>query len=113
MASLDHFSSIRNTLVHDQGVLDLSLDDEGRLVAMQRRCAHHPTPVATADLGQAVSTYLELSRRLYSEVTTRIFGSAGTKAVSDTLSAFQAALVVVKQDQEPNASLEPQSGPAN
>jgi hypothetical protein len=113
MESLDHFSSIRNTLVHDQGVLDLSLDDDGRLVAAQRRCWQHPTPVATDDLGRAVSTYLELSRRLYSEVTTRILGSSVTETVSQTLAVFQNALLAVKQDQQENLNIELKPGPAN
>lgn len=44
--ALAHYSTVRNTAVHDQGVFELRLDDSGHVQSRQKACRRHPTQVS-------------------------------------------------------------------
>lgn len=56
-AALEHYSSVRNTIVHDQGFLELFLNARGKIAARQVRCSRHPTAVSASDLPKALDAY--------------------------------------------------------
>jgi hypothetical protein len=55
--ALVHYSSIRNTAVHDQGIFDLRLDDGGRVSFRQKSCPRHPTQIRSDDAMNAIKAY--------------------------------------------------------
>ena len=58
--ALNHFPSIRNTAVHNQGIYDLRLDENGKVTATQKSCARHPTQVSWDDVFKAIKAYEEI-----------------------------------------------------
>ena len=57
VAALEHFPSIRNSAVHDQGVFQFAVDDAGRLTCRQKSCHLHPTPVLGSDPYDSAKAY--------------------------------------------------------
>jgi hypothetical protein len=55
--ALVHYPSIRNTAVHDQGIFELALDSGGAVLARQKTCRLHPTPIASGDINKAIRSY--------------------------------------------------------
>lgn len=72
LEQLKHYSSIRNTAVHDQGFLDIALRGKKRLRLARRACPFHPTLVTLDDLRAASSAYdltvLALARAVLRQV---------------------------------------------
>lgn len=57
MKQLEHYSSLRNTVVHDQGVFDCSLNAAGRIVVEQKTCSIHPVPISGNDVRTSEELY--------------------------------------------------------
>ena len=58
--SLEHYSSVRNTVVHDQGIFELHLDENGNVASRQKTCPRHPSPITEDDVGKAHDGYREV-----------------------------------------------------
>lgn len=56
---LAHYSSIRNTILHDQAAFDVEIDDQGIVCSRQKACPLHPTPVSDHDIKSAMRAYEE------------------------------------------------------
>jgi hypothetical protein len=55
--ALEHYPSIRNTAVHDQGLYEFGLDDDGTISFRQKTCPLHPTTVTGQDVEKAIKVY--------------------------------------------------------
>ena len=55
--ALNHYTSIRNAAVHDQGSFELSLDENGHPVSRRKTCLAHPTPMDVDDVSKAIKAY--------------------------------------------------------
>jgi hypothetical protein len=70
--ALEHYPSIRNAAVHDQGLFDLALDDGGLIKAKRKACHIHPTPLTGDDVYNAIKVYERVARHIAEAVVTQI-----------------------------------------
>jgi hypothetical protein len=70
--ALGDFSSIRNTVLHDQGLFEIKIDGRGRLTTTQRACLRHPTPITHADLKRARDAYARAVKEIAKAVFTQV-----------------------------------------
>lgn len=87
---LKHFKSVRNLVVHDQGVYRLFLDASGAMDAEKKTCPVHPTRVTSKDVNEAMCTYAEAATALYAAVTRDVLGSGDHPRVRKNIAAFRA-----------------------
>jgi hypothetical protein len=66
--ALEHYSTVRNTVIHDQSVFEVSLDNNQGLQAKRKTCPRHPTPVRCQDLEEAEDAYLAVIGQIYKAV---------------------------------------------
>lgn len=70
--ALRHYPSVRNNIVHDQGLVEIRLDEDGKLTSRQKACAYHPTEVTTEDIANAANAYdnvvLSVARSVFAQV---------------------------------------------
>lgn len=70
--ALDHYSGVRNSAVHDQGILELRLEENGRVSHRQKTCPRHPTPLKGEEVQSAADAYnrvfLAVARAVMSQV---------------------------------------------
>jgi hypothetical protein len=70
--ALGHYPSVRNIAVHDQGIFELTRDDDGRIHSHQKRCAIHPTPLKPTDVELAAKGYegivKEIARAIMADI---------------------------------------------
>jgi hypothetical protein len=55
--ALDHYSGLRNLAVHDQGVFELRLENDGRVSQQEKTCPRHPTPLKWDQVHGAAKAY--------------------------------------------------------
>jgi hypothetical protein len=72
LCDLQHYSSIRNSAVHDQGIFDLRLDDAGDIVNQLRTCPDHPTSLTSDDPYKAATSYKRISFIVGKDVLTTV-----------------------------------------
>jgi hypothetical protein len=72
---LNHYSDLRNSAVHDQGILEFRLDDSGKVSSRQRTCERHPTKLTDDDPFDAGHAYAhicnEVARSVFLQVLKR------------------------------------------
>jgi len=72
LTALGHYPSIRNAAVHDQGIFELMLDNNGKVVSRQKTCPRHPTPVTADDVERSMECYTvvagSIARAVFSQV---------------------------------------------
>lgn len=71
--AIEHYSSLRNVVVHDQSVFDVTLESGGGVVASQKSCPRHPTPLKSDDLEGAERAYKEVVKAVCEAVVTHVF----------------------------------------
>jgi len=72
-AALEHYPTIRNTLVHDQGVFAVTLAPDGTPLVEQKTCPSHPTPLKSEDLDHAIDSYCEIAIAIAKAILTQVF----------------------------------------
>lgn len=82
---LSHFSGIRNTVVHDQRVFELLLDDSCSVVAKLHVCPQHPTPIASKDYKHAEQVYKHVISKVYRAVVSDVLHMADNQQACDLL----------------------------
>jgi hypothetical protein len=65
---LDHYTDIRNSAIHDQGIFELALDDSGNVKSKQKTCALHPTQLTDDDPMDAFKAYQKICNAVASAV---------------------------------------------
>lgn len=83
--ALDHYPTIRNSAVHDQGIFELKLDDAGNVVSRQKACHLHPTQINGEDVHDAIKAYERAVRAIAESVFTQVLKQPGHPAVQDFL----------------------------
>lgn len=73
LEALQHYPTVRNSAVHDQGIFCLHLNQQGRVVATQKTCPKHPTPVSDKDIRAAVEAYCEIQKIIARDVIMSVF----------------------------------------
>jgi hypothetical protein len=71
-SELEHCSTLRNAVVHDQASFVVDLDDKGEISVRQDKCFRHPTPVGSDELASALKVYLSVCRRIYIAVMSKV-----------------------------------------
>lgn len=98
-AALAHFPSVRNTAVHDQGVFEFALDEQGHVMAKQKACAHHPTPVSYEAVASAADSYASIAYAVAKEVFEHVLHAPGHPALmSFGATALNGAVTTPKAD---------------
>jgi len=77
--ALEHYSTLRNVIVHDQSIFEIGLVAGGSLAVEQKRCARHPTPLKRNDLAKA--------KRAHNKVVGGIFEAVVTQVLKGNLDA--------------------------
>lgn len=86
---LEHFSGRRNVIVHDQSVFELELDDQMKLVAKQKTCPLHPTPITSDDLLRCWSVYSDVVDKVYLSVVSQVLKCKDNPKVKETRSLLK------------------------
>lgn len=71
--ALEHYPSIRNTAVHDQGIFELRLNESGHVVSRQKTCAQHPTKINGTDVQAAADAYKRIGEAIARAVAEKLF----------------------------------------
>lgn len=82
---LRDYSDLRNVIVHDQAVFDISLDEHGQVKAAQKTCPRHPTPVSDEDLAIATTAFFHTISVVYKAVVKQICGMEVDKEIQEFL----------------------------
>jgi hypothetical protein len=72
VTALEHYSTLRNTVVHDQGVFSLGLDDGYRITLDGERCPLHPNPVSSEEYSRAAAAFLATAQVVHGCVITQV-----------------------------------------
>ncbi|MFP5277242.1 MAG: hypothetical protein ACLGPM_09000 [Acidobacteriota bacterium] len=72
MEKLVHFTNIRNSAVHDQGILELKLSQSGAIASGLRNCPIHPTRLSDRDADDAAKLYYRIVERIGFDVLTHV-----------------------------------------
>jgi len=89
--ALDHYSSIRNTAVHDQGIFELRLDNDGQVLSRQKTCPLHPTQVSGDDVFKAIKAFDSIARAVAYSVLTQVLKQQDHPIVKRFLRRFDAS----------------------
>lgn len=85
---LRDYSDLRNVIVHDQAVFDISLDEHGEVKAAQKTCPRHPTPVSDEDLAIATTAFFRTISVVYSAVVEQVCGIEVDKKILQMINGF-------------------------
>lgn len=66
---LIHYSAVRNSAIHDQGIFELGLDTDGRLQFQRKTCPRHPTQLTDDDPIDATNAF----RRICDAIASCVF----------------------------------------
>jgi hypothetical protein len=72
---LHHYSSLRNTAIHNQSFFEIFLNSKGKTELRQITCPHHPTLVTHEDIKNASEIYRFLMKEIYFSVKKQILKS--------------------------------------
>lgn len=72
--SLEHYSCVRNTAVHDQGFFRFELDAAGQVSAQPKACPLQPTVVEDQDIRRAIATFMKLAQVIATDVMSQCIG---------------------------------------
>ncbi|HEY2394279.1 MAG TPA: hypothetical protein VGK22_24125 [Candidatus Angelobacter sp.] len=79
--ALTHYPSIRNTAVHDQGIYEIRLEEDGHVTSRQKTCAKHPTHVSPDDVFKAIKAYEKVVGAVAQAVFFQVLKETGHPAV--------------------------------
>jgi hypothetical protein len=86
--TLEHYAGVRNVAVHDQGVFDPFLTDDGTVDVRQKTCALHPTLVRSSDIAPALAGYARIVAEMARSVVTQVLKAEqddwGVRAIEAT-----------------------------
>jgi hypothetical protein len=108
--ALEHYSSIRNTIVHDHAVYDIVLNDSMEIESSQKTCPVHHTHLEFEDFGKALSTYLQISMLIYNSIGNGVLRCNDSEEFKSIMKSFEGLLSALK---EPLASPSPTASPSN
>jgi len=72
LETLEHFSGLRNVIVHDQGIFEIEFDDHMDIILKQKTCPLHPTPVSDKDVFRAWNGYRQVIKQIHFAVVSQI-----------------------------------------
>jgi hypothetical protein len=72
MEKLVHLTNIRNSAVHDQGILDLKRNRLGAITSDLKGCLSHPTMLSDRDADEAAKLYSRIVERVGFDVLMHI-----------------------------------------
>jgi len=84
--SLSHYSSVRNAAVHDQGIFELRLDDNGSVISRQKTCPRHPTTLSGRDVQKAMAVYESVAWEIAHTVFAQVLNAENHSTVQMFLS---------------------------
>jgi hypothetical protein len=75
---LEHYSSVRNTAVHDQGIYQINLSETHHIEIKQKTCPYHPTLITNEDFEKSKKIYDAIVRKVMSAVLTQVLKIDGS-----------------------------------
>ncbi|HLE04168.1 MAG TPA: hypothetical protein VI729_06095 [Anaerolineales bacterium] len=72
-AALEHYPTIRNIMIHDQGIFALSLGPDGTPQLEQKTCPLHPTPLDANEVQRAADAYCRIVIALCKAIVSQVF----------------------------------------
>jgi hypothetical protein len=72
MEKLTHLTNIRNSAVHDQGILKLKLGRSGAIASDLKGCPYHPTSLSDQDADEAAKLYKRIVECIGYDVLTHV-----------------------------------------
>jgi hypothetical protein len=100
---LEHYSTVRNVVVHDQGFLELRASESGFIEFTQKACPRHPTLVDISDLRKAYKAYAEVMRQVGRAVLHDVLQVRDHKSGEAALSALSNSVAEVADEEPKNA----------
>ena len=67
-----YFTTLRNSAVHDQGILELKVGKSGGIINRLKSSPNHPTKITSSDADDAGTLYLKIVERVSFDVLTHI-----------------------------------------
>lgn len=91
ISSLEHYSTLRNTLIHDQSIFDIILDKSGDISLIQKTCPLHPTIVTDDDVKTSWKAYFSVCRILYQRVMEDVISGEPISEFFDLIESIEKA----------------------
>lgn len=83
--ALTHYPTVRNVVVHDQGIFKLFLDERGNVATQQKACSMHPTNVAGDDVYKAAKAYEKVIKAVAASVFNQVLKQGNHPLVQQLL----------------------------
>jgi hypothetical protein len=96
--ALEHFSGVRNVLIHDQAFYELGIADDGAVTHAIRSCPVHPRPISSEEIRGAIRAY----DRAGAAITEAVFTHLLKVSVPPELLQLQKAIGKVGEDDVSN-----------
>jgi len=90
-AELLHYTDVRNTVVHDQGYFDFSIDDSGHICLIRRACPMHPTIVSYQDVTTAKAAFSDTAAAIAEAVFAQVLKNPPPSEIADLLQVLHAS----------------------
>ena len=91
VAVLNHYAGIRNVAVHDQGIYELHLDENGRPFSSRKTCPRHPTRIKGEELEMAIHLYDKVGRSVGDAVFRQVLKQTKSIFTEDSAAAGSSA----------------------
>ncbi|MDH4203429.1 MAG: hypothetical protein OEV87_11130 [Phycisphaerae bacterium] len=82
--ALNHYSSIRNVMVHNQGIYNITYNEDDEIEVEQYNCPIHPTPIEDRDLYKAFRIYIVIVGEIYDVINDKILKNSHSSIVTKT-----------------------------
>lgn len=112
---LDNLASMRNAIIHDQRVYELTLDDSCSIITKQRACPRQPTPVNSEQFERAEKFYRWITSMVYESIVREVLHCHDDSTVQTNLSILRSEKpkVVLSDDPKTNQPSSNVSTPAD
>lgn len=101
---LVEYATVRNAAVHDQGLFELGLDEQGRVKSEQKACPVHPTKLPDDVVAQAIRGYREIAGTVALAVFDQVLKASDHPAVRSYMEQLRPELrqLTARSEETPN-----------
>jgi hypothetical protein len=87
--ALDHYPTVRNSAVHDQGLYEIRLNELGKIDCQHKTCSLHPTKLESDDVHTAMRAYYGIGRKIARVVMCQVLKQENNPAMSRFLKVLE------------------------
>ncbi|MGA3283429.1 MAG: hypothetical protein ABSD57_03075 [Verrucomicrobiota bacterium] len=87
--TLERYANKRNLIVHDQGVFEIAVDNNGDILCSSKTCRHQPTPVSNEEVVEAYCAFSKTVSKFASSMFSGVFKVKLTDKMQGLLNSLE------------------------